>query len=75
MENEHESRVKTDARIICARKVQPAENWVRCHLWGGFASFHWLCFGEYLHADSEHQVGNVVWRASSNQSARRDAAL
>ena len=67
--------LKMNACIICGRKVQPTENWIRAHLWGGFASFHWECFGEYLRADSEHQVGNVVWRASSNQSARRDAAL
>ena len=53
--------------IICSRKVQPAKNWVRCHVWGSFASFHWLCFGEYVHADSEQQVENVVWKASSNR--------
>ena len=46
-------------------------NWVRCHLWGGFASFHWQCFGEYLRADSEQQVENVVWKASSNASAHQ----
>jgi len=58
--------LKTNTCIICGSKVQPTESWLRCHLWGGFASFHWLCFGEYLRADSEHQVENVVWRASSN---------
>jgi hypothetical protein len=30
---------KMNAYIICQRKVQPSENWVRCHLWGGFAVF------------------------------------
>jgi len=67
--------LKTDGCIVCGRKVQATENSLRCHLWGGFANFHPRCFGESLRADSEHQVGNVVWRASSNQSARRDAAL
>jgi hypothetical protein len=41
---------------MCRRKVQPAENWLKCHLWGGFATFHWRCFGEYLRAESEQQV-------------------
>ena len=63
--------LKTDACIICGRRVQPTENWVRCHVWGGFASFHWHCFGEYLRADSEQQVENVVWKASSNTNAER----
>jgi hypothetical protein len=58
--------LKTDDCIVCGRKVQPTENWMRCHLWGGFATFRWKCFGEYLRADSERQVENVVWRASSN---------
>jgi hypothetical protein len=62
--------MKIDTCIIWNRKVQPAENWVRCHLWGGFASFHWLCFGEYLHADSEQQVESVVWKASSTPRSK-----
>jgi hypothetical protein len=38
---------------------------------GRFASFHWNCFGEYLRADSEHQVEKVVWKASSNAHAEQ----
>jgi hypothetical protein len=53
-----------DACVMCRRKVQPAENWIRCHLWGGFAIFHWRCFGEYLRAESEEKVESVVWEAS-----------
>ena len=63
------AELKMDACIICGRKVQPSAKWVRCHLWGGFASFHWRCFGEYLRTDSERQVENVVWKASSNGNA------
>jgi len=63
--------LKTSACIMCARKVQPTENWVRCHVWGGFASFHWNCFGEYLRAGSEGQVEKVVWKASSNANAEQ----
>jgi hypothetical protein len=37
-----------DSCVMCKRKVQLAENWIKCHLWGGFAIFHWRCFGEYL---------------------------
>ncbi len=53
-----------DACVMCRRKVQPPENWIRCHLWGGFAIFHWRCFGEYLRAESEEKVESVVWKAS-----------
>ncbi len=53
-----------DACVMCRRKVQPAENWIRCHLWGGFAIFHWRCFGEYLRAESEQRVESAVWEAS-----------
>jgi hypothetical protein len=59
------AELKVNACIICGRTVQPTENWVRCHVWGGFASFHWHCFGEYLRTDSEHQVENVVWKATT----------
>jgi hypothetical protein len=38
---------------------------------GGFASFHWRCFGEYLRTDSELQVENVVWKASSTADGKQ----
>ena len=63
--------LKTNTCIICGSKVQPTENWLRCHLWGSFASFHWPCFGEYLRADSDQQVENIVWKASSNAEAEQ----
>ncbi|HVB81354.1 MAG TPA: hypothetical protein VNE82_15575 [Candidatus Binataceae bacterium] len=53
-----------DTCVMCKRKVQPAENWLKAHLWGGFAIFHWRCFGEYLRTESERQVECVVWEAS-----------
>jgi hypothetical protein len=59
---------------MCRRKVQPAENWLKCHLWGGFAIFHWPCFGEYLRAESEQQVESIVWKASRNASAHQREA-
>ena len=40
-----------DACVMCRRNVQQAENWIKCHLWGGFAIFHWRCFGEYLNRE------------------------
>lgn len=52
--------------VMCRRKVERAENWIKCHLWGGFAIFHWRCFGEYLRSESEQQVENAVWQASRN---------
>jgi hypothetical protein len=66
-----ERRFTMDACVRCRRKVQPAENWLKCHLWGGFAIFHWRCFGEYLRAESEQQVESVVWKASSIASAHQ----
>ncbi len=54
-----------DECFVCRRKVDVAENWIKCHLWGGFAIFHWRCFGEYLRAESEERVESVVWSASS----------
>jgi hypothetical protein len=53
--------------VMCKRNVQSAENWIRCHLWGGFAIFHWRCFGEYLRAESEQKVESAVWEASANR--------
>lgn len=58
--------LKMDTCVMCRRKVERAENWIKCHLWGGFAIFHWRCFGEYLRAESEEQVESAVWKASSN---------
>lgn len=51
--------------IVCRRKVRPAENWIKCHLRGGFATFHWGCFGEYLRANSESRVESAVWKANT----------
>jgi len=53
-----------DLCVMCRSKVQPTENWIRCHLWGGFAVFHWRCFGDYLRAGSQQQVESAVWEAS-----------
>ena len=25
-----------DVCVVCKRKVEPTENWIRAHLWGGF---------------------------------------
>jgi hypothetical protein len=54
-----------DECVVCRRKVQRSENYLRCHLWGAFATFHWRCFGAYLRAESEQQVEGVVWQAGS----------
>ncbi len=54
-----------DVCVGCGRKVEPTENWIKAHLWGGFAIFHWVCFGEFLRAGSEQQFESVVWKASS----------
>ncbi len=51
--------------IVCQRKVERTQNYVKCHLWGAFANFHWSCFANYLRAGIEPQVENTVWKASS----------
>jgi hypothetical protein len=54
-----------DQCVVCQRNVQRTENFVRCHLWDAFATFHWQCFGNYLRAESEQQVEDATWKASS----------
>jgi len=54
-----------DPCVVCQRKVQRTENYVRCHLWGASATFHWRCFGSYLRTVSETQVENTTGKASS----------
>jgi hypothetical protein len=34
--------------VVCQRKVQRTEDYLRCHLWGTFATLYWRCFGSYL---------------------------
>ena len=51
--------------VVCKRKVEPTENWLKAHLWGGFAIFHWRCFGEFLRSGYAEQVESAVWKANS----------
>ncbi len=44
-----------DECVMCRRKVATVENWIKSHLWGGFAIFHWRCFGEYLRAKAKNK--------------------
>jgi hypothetical protein len=67
----HESGAENGRLYYLRTKTSSAEDWLRCHLWGGFANFHWKCFGEYLRADSKQQVESVVWRASGNANAEQ----
>ena len=59
--------------VMCKRKVEPTENWIKAHLWGGFGIFHWICFSEFLRSGCEEQVESAVWKANSlaktNQTA------
>ena len=55
-----------DVCVMCKRDVQQRENWIKCHLWGGFAFFRSRCFSEYLRTESEQQVESAVWEASRN---------
>jgi hypothetical protein len=55
-----------DACVMCNRNVQRADDWIKCHLWGGFGIFHWRCFGEYLRSERERQIETAVWEAPRN---------
>jgi hypothetical protein len=63
---------------LCANeKVEPTENWIKAHLWGGFAIFHWSCFGEFLRSGSEEQSRawsgkRTVWRRRTKAPNRRE---
>ena len=54
-----------DVCVVYKRKAEPTENWIKAHLWGGFAIFHWSSFGAFLRSGSEEQVASVVWKANS----------
>jgi len=51
--------------VVCQRNVQRTENYIRCHLWGAFASFHWKCFGNYRRNETEPLVEDNIRKASS----------
>jgi len=53
--------------VVCEREVTDAENWLKIHLWAGFAIFHWSCFAEFLKHGDEAKVENAVWRAEHNR--------
>jgi hypothetical protein len=54
------AELKTNACIICGRKVQPTENWLRCHLWGGFASFHGMDRLYLYYSRPGFRIGDAV---------------
>ena len=54
-----------DECVVCQRKVQRTENYLRRQLWGAIAMSHWQCFGAYLRSESGQQVEGAVWKAGS----------
>jgi len=53
--------------VFCEREVADAGNWLKIHLWAGFAIFHWSCFAEFFKHNDEAKVENAVSRAEHNQ--------
>jgi hypothetical protein len=53
--------------VVCAREVADSSNWLKIHLWAGFAVFHWSCFAEFFKHGDEAKVENAVWRAEHSQ--------
>jgi hypothetical protein len=38
--------------VVCECEVADSSNWLKIHLWAGFAVFHWSCFAEFFkHGD------------------------
>jgi len=53
--------------VVCGCEVADSSNWLKIHLWAGFAVFHWSCFVEFFKRGDEPKVENAVWRAEHNQ--------
>lgn len=53
--------------VVCEREVADSSNWLKIHLWAGFAVFHWSCFVEFFKHGDEAKAENAVWRAEHNQ--------
>jgi|GEM_PF-2151948 len=53
-----------DTCVMCLRRVERAENWIKCHLWSGFAIFNWRCFEEYR-SESEQQLKMLCGRQTA----------
>jgi hypothetical protein len=53
--------------VVCGREVADSSNWLKIHLWAGFAVFHWSCFAEFFKHGDEAKVENAIWRGEHNQ--------
>jgi hypothetical protein len=53
--------------VVCDVEVADSSNWLKIHLWAGFAVFHWSCFAEFFKHGDEAKLENAVWRAQHNQ--------
>ncbi len=53
--------------VVCRSEVADSSNWLKIHLWAGFAVFHWSRFAEFFKHGDEAKVENAVWRAEHNQ--------
>jgi hypothetical protein len=49
--------------VVCEREVADSSNWLKIHLWAGFAVFHWSCFAEFFkHGDEAKGFGIITKR-------------
>jgi hypothetical protein len=63
--------------VMCKRKVEPTENWIKAHLWGGFGIFHWICFGSSCAQGARNRSRarsgkRTVWRKRIKPPNRRE---
>jgi hypothetical protein len=50
----------------CGRKVRPAENWLRAHLWASTAVFHGSCFIALMKTHGEAGAERATWQGDGH---------
>jgi hypothetical protein len=50
----------------CGRKVKPEENWLRAHLRGSTAVFHWSCFTALMKSQGETGADQATWQGGGH---------
>jgi hypothetical protein len=48
----------------CGRKVKPADNWLKAHLWAGTAILHWTCFIALMKENGATAAERATWNGS-----------
>jgi hypothetical protein len=52
--------------VRCGRKVKLEENWLRAHLRGSTAVFHWSCFIALMKSQGETGADQATWQGGGH---------